>query len=257
VNVDELNRRPYASIFCYPTPDWQLVDKRIEELRYLGITEIEFTGDCMAAGVPVLGKGHEGIVVIAHLNGERYALKVLRNDGNRGNFFHEAEMLQEANKVSVGPKFHAVTKNFLISQLIDGGILAKWLEDNKNEKIFRRVVKDILEQCRRLDELGMDHGELSNAPRHILMSADGKPYIVDFESASNKRVVSNVTTVCQYLFMGNSIAQGLITEVMGEIDKKKIVAASREYKNDRSRENFDSLLKVLDQSLSPYEATNE
>jgi putative serine/threonine protein kinase len=246
VPVEDLNRKPYASILCYPIPNWSVVDRRIAELKQLGITDLEFAGDCSAAGVSVLGKGHEGIVVIAHADGERYALKVHRNDSIRGDFFHEAEMLREANKAGVGPKFNAVTKDLLVSQLIGGGIFAKWLEDNKDEDVFRSVLKDILEQCWRLDEACLDHGELSNAPRHLLMSTEGVPYIVDFESASTKRVVSNVTSVCQYLFMGNSIAQGLITEVLGEVDKDRIVAISREYKKERTRDNFEVFLQVID-----------
>jgi len=245
VPVEDLKRRPYAAILCYPSAEWSVVDKRIADLKQLGITGLEFEGGCLAAGVPVLGKGHEGIVVIAHAGGERYALKIHRNDSIRGDLFHEAEMLKEANKAGVGPKFFAATKDLLLSQYIDGGIFAKWLEDNKDKKVFRRVLKDVLEQCRRLDAAGIDHGELSNAPKHLLMSSDGTPYIVDFESASRKRVVSNVTSVCQYLFMGNSIAQGLITEVLGEIDKERIISASREYKKERTEDNFGALLQVL------------
>jgi putative serine/threonine protein kinase len=246
VPVEELNRKPYASVLCYPIPNWSVVDRRISELKQLGITEIEFTGDSSAAGLPVLGKGHEGVVIVARTKGERFALKVHRHDSIREGLFHEAKMLQEANKSEVGPIFSAVTKDFLLSQYIDGGIFAKWLENNKDGKEYRRVLTEVLEQCWRLDEAGLDHGELSNAPRHLLMSAEGKPFIVDFESASVKRVVSNVTSVCQYLFMGNSIAQGLITEVMGDVDKERIVAASREYKKERSRENFEALLRVFD-----------
>jgi putative serine/threonine protein kinase len=246
--VQELNRKPYASILCYPVPKWSVVDKRIAELKSLGITEIEFAGDSSAAGVPVLGKGHEGIVVIAHMDGERLALKVHRHDSIRGDLFHESRMLLLANGIEVGPKFVNVTKDFLLSQLIEGGIFAKWLEENKEREVYRRVLTDVLEQCWRLDEAGIDHGELSNAPRHIIMSKEGKPFIVDFESASTKRVVSNVTTVCQYLFMGNSIAKELITEVMGEIDRERIVEISREYKKERTRDNFEAFLRVIDQS---------
>ena len=40
-------------------------------------------------------------------------------------------MLQKANAIGVGPKFIAVSNNFLLSQLIDGDLLEDWLETHK------------------------------------------------------------------------------------------------------------------------------
>ena len=98
-----------------------------------------------------------------------------RLDADRVDLTHEAEMLKKANAVGVGPKFVAVSNNFLLSQLIDGDLLATWLETHKEKGIMRKVLVDILEQCWRLDEAGLDHGELSKAPRHLLVDqADGR-----------------------------------------------------------------------------------
>ena len=91
----------------------------------------------------------------------------------------------------------------MISQLIEDDTLANWLEVRKEKEVFRRVLGDVLEQCWRLDEAGLDHGELSKAPRHLLVDGTGLPFIVDFETASINRKVANVTSVCQYLFAGN------------------------------------------------------
>ncbi|MDR0778623.1 MAG: hypothetical protein LBE48_04215, partial [Methanomassiliicoccaceae archaeon] len=221
--VDRLIDEPYASVVCYPQAEAPEIENRISELKGMGVTEVEFKGDGDATNMPVLGKGYVGVVVIAYINEERYALKMLRTDGGREDLFHEAEMLQKANTAGVGPKFAAVTKNFMLSQLIDGCLLEKWLKDNKNMNAFRGIFYEILSQCRRLDDAGIDHGELSMAPKHILTDSNGRPHIVDFETASDQRKVSNVTSVCQYLFLGTTPVPGLVNEVLGTADRDSIV----------------------------------
>jgi putative serine/threonine protein kinase len=243
--IEKLTEEPYASILCYPHANSVEVASRILELKELGVEAVEFTGDGSAANVSVLGKGYVGVVVVAHVkSGEQLALKMRRLDGGRDDFFHEANMLQKANSIQVGPKFMAVTKNFLLSQLVAGTFLADWLEDHKEENVFRRVLLDILEQCWRLDEAGLDHGELSKAPRHLLMDKTGKPFIVDFETASIQRKVANVTAICQYLFVGNSTIPRLVWEVMGEKNRIQIVEVLRNYKKDRNRNHFETLLQT-------------
>jgi putative serine/threonine protein kinase len=242
--VDRLIDEPYASIVCYPRAEASEIESRISELKGIDVTEVEFTGDGDAANIPVLGKGYVGVVVVAYVNGERYALKMLRMDGGRDDLFHEAEMLRKANDAGVGPKFAAVTKNFLLSQLIDGCILERWLRDNRNEEAFRRMLEEVIRQCRRLDEAGIDHGELSMAPKHILTDKDGRPFIVDFETASDQRKVSNVTSVCQYLFLGTTPVPALVNEVLGEVDKGGIVSILRRYKTWRSDNDLEALLRV-------------
>lgn len=244
LSVEKLSEEPYASLLCYPHANLLEVENRLLELKELGVAVVEFTGEGSVANVAVLGKGYVGIVVVAHVNGKRLALKMRRLDGGRENFFHEAEMLQKANDVEVGPKFVAVTKNFLLSQFIDGDFLATWLEKHKGKEAFRSVICDVLEQCWRLDEVGLDHGELSKAPKHLLVDKLRKPFIVDFETASIQRRVANVTSVCQYLFVGNSTVPRLVWEVLGEKNKAQIVTVLRNYKKEKSRKNFETLLQT-------------
>jgi putative serine/threonine protein kinase len=245
VSLENLTAEPYASILCYPHAKPLDVQNRLLELKTLNVNAIEFTGDGSAANMPVLGKGYVGIVVVAHINdGDKLALKMRRLDGGRDDFFHEAGMLQKANSVHVGPKFMAVTQNFLLSQLVDGNFLADWLEKHKEKTDFQRVLLDILEQCWRLDEAGLDHGELSKAPRHLLVDKTGKPFIVDFETASIQRKLANVTSVCQYLFVGNGIVPRLVWEVLGEKNLNQIVDILKNYKKERNRHHFEKLLQT-------------
>jgi len=245
VPIEALFEEPYASIVCYPRANPTEIQARIEELEQLGVLAVEFVGKTAASNIPVLGKGYVGVVVVAQVKGQRMALKMRRVDADRPDFSHEAEMLQRANSVEVGPKFFAASNNFLLSQLIEGDIIEVWLETQTDKNLLRNVLTDILEQCWRLDEIGLDHGELSKAPKHLLIDQTNKPFIVDFETASTNRNASNVTSVCQYLFQGNSDASGRIAELLGRSDSAKVVAALRKYRKEMVRSNFIELKKLF------------
>jgi putative serine/threonine protein kinase len=194
--------------------------------------------------VPVLGKGFVGIVVIAHLNGQRVAVKIRRVDADRADLLHEATMISKANSVGVAPKLMASSKNFLLMQLIEGDLLPNWLETNNDKAVVKRVLGEVLEQCFRLDQVGLDHGELSKAPKHLLVDKTEKVFIVDFETASVERRVANVTAVCQYLFAGNSSASKILAEIFGEKNRLELIDALKAYKKNRTRSNFEDLLEV-------------
>jgi len=246
IPVEQLNRKPYASVLCFPNPSEAELQKRLQELRGHSVTALEFSGAASIFGVkvPVLGKGFVGVVVIAYLNGERVALKIRRTDADRADLLHEASMLSKANSVCVAPKLVVASKNFLLMQLIDGDLLPNWLNKKNERQVVKQVLREILEQCFRLDLAGLDHGELSKAPKHLLVDKTGKPFIVDFETASVERRVANVSAVCQYLFGGNSNASKMMAEVFGEIKRLELIDVLKAYKKNKTRENFEALLKV-------------
>ena len=244
IPLEQLHEEKYAQILCYPKYDLNELRKRLEELKRLGIKTLEFSGGKTAFDVPVLGKGCVGIVVTAYANRGKAALKIRRVDADRVGMQQEAEMLRKANAVKVGPNLFDVTENFLLMEHIEGTLLPRWvvLSSGKGTRArIRRVLRAVLEQCWRLDEEGLDHGELSTAPKHILVDVSDEPCIVDFETASVNRRVSNVTSICQYLFLGSHVAK-MIKRKLGKIDKAQLIEALRNYKQKRTRENFENIL---------------
>jgi putative serine/threonine protein kinase len=173
---------------------------------------------------------------------ERVALKIRRMDADRQGLLPEAELLAKANSAGVGPKLISVSTNFLLMQLVESELLPAWLETNKEKTVVRNVLTELLEQCRRLDTVGLDHGELSHAPKHVIV--DGQtPFIVDFETASINRKPANVTAICQYLFMNSGAVAKMVAEVFGERNRERIVEALRGYKRCRTRRDFELVLK--------------
>jgi len=246
VPLDRLREAKYAQIICYPRYSGEEIERRLDEMKTLSIDAVEFAGASIIFNLPVLGKGYVGVVVLAHTKSGTVALKIRRTDADRSGMIREAEMLQMANSVNVGPKLIDFTENFLTMEFVDGTLLPKWvrkvLETTVTAKI-RKVVRDLMEQSWRLDEIGLDHGELSRASKHIMVDSEDKAYILDFETASLNRKASNVTSICQYLFMRSEIAETLERGLNGII-RDDLRTALRIYKKDRSREKFEEILVI-------------
>ncbi len=216
------------------------MNRRLEELQSLNVETVSFRGPKQLLNTHVLGKGCVGIVVLAKTKGKRTALKIRRVDADRPTMHNEAKMLNKANVVHVGPKLLGVSKNFLLTQYINGQTLQEWLSQDKTRKEEHNVLSQILEQCWQLDRTSLDHGELSYAAKHVLITKSKKPVIVDFETASTNRSSSNVTSICQYLFLNHT--QG--KPPTSDRQRKAIIEALKRYKRNRSRENFERVLRA-------------
>jgi len=246
VPIEHLHNGKYARVLCYPKPSSTEIMKRITQLRQLGIKSIDFTGDKRAFDLPILGKGHVGVVVIAQTRTGPVALKIRRVDADRKQMEHEAEMLTKANELRIGPRLLDKREDFLLMEFVNGSLLPEWVTNLKGKSAkskIRDVLLDILEQCYQLDQDGLDHGELSRAPKHIIVDAWNKPCIVDFETASIMRRASNVTSICQYLFMKSRLAKTLQRRFR-ETDREALVIALRNYKRQPIRKNFNKILKT-------------
>jgi len=246
VPLERLDEDRYRQIICYPRYDPKEMKKRLKELREIRVEALEFTGEKMIFNVPVLGKGYVGIVVAVHTDSGIGALKIRRVDADRAGMQHESEMLGRANAIHVGPRLLNVTENLLLMEFIEGALLPSWIEALRGRGTrsrVRRVLRAILDKCYKLDEAGLDHGELSRAPRHIIVDANDDPRLVDFETASINRRVSNVTSICQYLFLRSQTARA-IKRNLGKIDEKELTDALRNYKHERTLENIKEILEI-------------
>ena len=233
----------YSRFLTFPSKEADAeAQSRVQELTTIGITKIRFDGSTMIDGIPVLGKGCVGIVVQASLGTVPVALKIRRMDADRPSFFEEGRLLRLANSVDVGPRLFAVTRNFLVMELISGLPLFKWVDSIRNRAQVRKVLRGLLTDCFRLDLIDLDHGELSHAPRNVLVDLKGKGCIVDFESASTSRRVANVTSLIQY-FMFGQLAQKFGVKLYK--NRRIVLKSLSDYKQDGSISNFQTVLESL------------
>jgi putative serine/threonine protein kinase len=244
VAVAELFGTDHSRILTYPKGSDEEVKGRVEELAEIGVTELCFEGSTLIDGIPILGKGCVGLVTQATLDGMPVALKIRRTDADRSSMLNEARLLRLANSVDVGPRLIAATRNFIAMQLIDGIPLFKWAEGSRpSRKSVKQVVAELLSACFRLDSIGLDHGELSHAPKNVVVNEFGRASIVDFETASTARRVANVTALLQYFLFGR-ISRSLQASKIFP-DRRSIICALTKYKHQGSVESFQRLLDVL------------
>jgi len=203
-------------------------------------------GSTAIGKVAILGKGHVGVVVLAKRGSVRVALKIRRMDSQRDEMKRESRLLELVNTVGVGPKMIDSSRNFLVMEYLDGIKISKWvkqLSGTGSSRKLKTTIREVLEDCHKLDMLNFDHGELSDISRHVIVGSS-KTSLIDFESSSTERRPSNVTSTTQAIYIGSGIAKN-VQKIYKNPSKADIIEALRDYKKERTRESFKSLLKVL------------
>ncbi len=247
VPLKHLAEDQYRAFIAYPDPTSEAVETRVSQLQDLGIAGLEFHGPLKMGELSFLGKGVVGLVFSASANGNRVAVKIRRVDSRRTSMRHEAEMLKTANNAGIGPRLLGSSKDILKMQFVDGQTLTPWISSLKGRGTRARVrstIKILFEQCARLDAYGLDHGELSRAHKNVLVSAEGQPWILDFESASLMRRVNNFTSIVQYLFLSGRFAKRVL-RILGPMERDKLVRYLRLYKSGKTNDAFAALSEML------------
>jgi len=245
LKINEITEPPHSNIWVYPRGTKAQIKSRIKELESLGVESVSFQGELKIDTINVLGKGYVGIVVLCKIGKKKVAVKIRRIDSQRKNLKKEAEFLSITNQINVGPKLLGFSKNFLVIEYLDGEKIGRWinkLKEKPNVAQLKKIIKKTLTDCYKLDKMGLDHGELSNITKHVIVGK--KITILDFESSSTDRKVSNVTSATQALCIGSGISK-IIGRVYKIPKKQKMISVLRKYKRKGTRDSFESLLSVL------------
>ncbi|MGI0057782.1 MAG: protein kinase domain-containing protein [Nitrosarchaeum sp.] len=246
ISIKKFVKEPYSKILGYPKASLHQLQSRISELEKLKIKSISFTGQTIIGNLQILGKGYVGVVILAKKRNKIIALKIRRLDSQRSEMRSEAKLLRLANSVNVGPKLYDVSKNFLVMEYLEGDKIEDWIQSLKgtgSSKKLKSVVRIVLEDCYRLDQMGFDHGELSSISKHVIVGKS-RSTLIDFESSSVNRRVSNVTSATQAIFIGSGIAKK-VQKIYKIAPKEKIIDVLRIYKQEQTRRNFEDILKIL------------
>src|SRR3989344_4923450 len=192
IPIKKFIKEPYSKILGYPKASSRQLQSRISELEKLKIKSISFAGQTTIGSLQIL-----------------------------------------VNVVNVGPKLYDVSKNFLVMEYLEGDKIGDWiqyLQGTGSSKKLKSVVRTILEDCYRLDQMGFDHGELSSISKHVIVGKS-RSTLIDFESSSVNRRVSNVTSVTQAIFIGSGIAKK-VQRIYKISPKQKIIDVLRIYKQE-------------------------
>ena len=242
--LDSENRESLKLLLTYPLFDENTYDSRMKELLTLDINSVFSFGKVQLHRICILGKGSVGLVTLVKYRKKYFVLKIRRTDANRANMYDEVVHQSAANSMGIGPFLVNFSENFILMEFVRGFNIVDWHSSKKtaNDRILK-CAASILQQCFVLDCLKLDHGQLSRLDRHIIVSEGWKPTILDFESSSTGRRASNVTSVCQSIFLHGPI----FSKLKGSIDKDRelIMKCIRDYKRDMNYEKFEKILSLL------------
>ncbi len=234
---------PQRSLLAYPHD--QLSSSRITQLQSLGVTGIYNYGSKSIQGWHCLGLGYCGLVLLVQYQDRPVALKVRRVDAPRDSFDHEAAMLTLANLHQVGPQLLAASPNFLLMNYVAGQPLMTWLQAHEplEASLVQQRLIQLLEQAFRLDQVGLDHGNLRCVTAHCIVTAK-QPILLDFSNSSTRRRQANLTSLTSGLFWGTIISRLLVPYGI-QPNQKQCIDCLRQYKHSPTLSNFNQLLSIL------------
>lgn len=245
-SLDDLTRTPYIWVLTYPRISLREAKSRVKQLKVLGVEGLVFEGHARVGRLGILGLGTVGIVVRAKAGGRLCALKIRRTDANRPSMEEEARISLMANRLGVGPEVYSYSRDMILMKLLESQELADWLKglqgEGKRDQV-RAMVHSLLNQCRKLDIMGIDHGQLSNLKKHAVV-AEGRPWIIDFESAGTGRKARNVTTAAQYLLVGGGLSPAM-RRALGVRETETLKKLLADYKRDLSDYSYSKILSHL------------
>jgi putative serine/threonine protein kinase len=219
-------------------------------MKEIRVRELILEGSSKVGKYGIVGRGCVSIVVRARLESldDLVALKIRRVDADREDMKRDFELQTFANSLGVGPRALACSADLFAMELVDGVRMGVWfrnLRTRSPKRHTRMIIRSALEQCYLLDLNRLDHGELSNPTKHILIRSDtNQAVIIDYESASRERRVSNLTSVSQFLLMSSPQSKKLRT-ILGfaRFSEGRFISLLREYK---SKPNAETLEKIFD-----------
>ncbi|MDO8537568.1 MAG: RIO1 family regulatory kinase/ATPase [archaeon] len=179
--------------------------------------------------VKKISKGYSSdIFLLKNKKGKKFALKLERIKSTRKNMvFKESSSLEVANNIGIAPKLFAFDEKnkFLIMEFIEGKRFCDWvLEKKLNKKVMKKFLINLFVQAKKLDKIGLDHGQLGGKAKNILVRKN-LPVIIDFEKSSQVRRVHNAAQLKSLIFFNKEGFVALrIKEIVGESAIKKIIS---------------------------------
>jgi putative serine/threonine protein kinase len=166
------------------------------ELRSSGLSKVYSVGPVSLGKFRALGKGKTGVVVLTE---ELRALKIRRTDSPKDDMNMEAFFQERAYPAS--PRVYSHGRNFIEMEYVEGRPL------QRGEGV--EVVLDLLRRAKLLDDLKIQHKEISRPWKNVLVSTR-RTYVIDYDSCTFSPFPTNVST--------------LVSSVLGMVSEAKAYA---------------------------------
>lgn len=187
-----------------------------------------------------LAKGKRGHVYTykSSVDGKEVCVKELNPTTEAENVIHnEAKFLKLANEVGVGPKLFKEESDKVIMEFVQGERILDFLERAPKTGIVK-VIKDSLNQARKLDEIGINKYELTNPYKHIIVQYE-KPVMIDFERCKEVKKPKNVTQLVQFITSGK--VKRILKEKNIDLDTEELRELAKKYKEKYEKKLFKEI----------------
>lgn len=185
-----------------------------------------------------LAFGKRGIVYQGVLNKNKIAIKTKKRNVKTETINKEANLLIKLNKNDIGPKLYFAGNNYFACEFAEGKTIEEYFK-SCSKTGAKKVILNVLNQCRTLDNLKISKEEMTNPYKHVIVGK--KVYLIDFERVHYDMTPGNVTQFCQYIMKNDWI----LSKKGIHLDKQEIINSAREYKNNPTESNYNKIKKLV------------
>ncbi|MBU1201879.1 MAG: hypothetical protein KJ583_07630 [Nanoarchaeota archaeon] len=191
-----------------------------------------------------LAKGKRGQVYTykSTIDGREVCVKELNPDSDAENVIkNEARFLRLANEHGIGPTLLKEEDDKVFMDFVHGERILDFFE-RANKTGIVKVIKDSLDQARKLDQIGVNKYELTNPYKHIIVSYE-KPIMIDFERCKEVKKPKNVTQFVQFLTSGK-VKRILKTKKI-DLDTDELRVLAKKYKEKYNKKLFQEIKEEI------------
>lgn len=145
-----------------------------------------------------LARGKRGLAYTGYVDGQKVLVKEHNPSSNADTIANEARMLRELNRHGVGPRYITYEHGRLVREFVEGERIEEFLVECSPEEA-KAVMRQALDQCKVMDDLGINKFEMTHPYKHILVTDTGRAVMIDFERCRHTEKPKNVTQFCQYI----------------------------------------------------------
>ena len=168
----------------------------------------------------------------------KVAIKVMREESKAiGRIENEVKWLKLLNKGGIGPRLMFSMNNYFVYRFVEGEFIFDWIQKNEKKDI-QKVLVNVLKQCKKMDDLSVNKEEMHHPQKHILITKDNFPVMLDFERYHQTDKPGNVTQFIEF-----------ICRIEKELSKKSFKISvdgmrnlAKEYKDSYANEVFNEII---------------
>lgn len=194
--------------------------------------------------IAYLTKGKRGVIYTGIYKRKKVAIKCKLPESKAiGRIENEAKWIARLNKHNIGPRLIYSCYDYFIYEFIEGEFIVDYIRKCSGDEAIR-IIKNVFDQCFRMDKLGVNKEEMHHPVKHIIISSNTNQVVMlDFERARYTQKPKNVTQLCQFIFRSE------LSEILEEkgimLDKDKIEDLCSKYKKEITEENLGKILNLL------------